>query len=178
MLFVRSLSPEEEKELCQRMKSAKRTRIFVRLKTVELSRQGKTVQEISELLSRHPNSIRSYLHKFNAGGFPALMPIWGGGARQKLKEFGNAYWEDLLNRPPSHFERIGSQAQTWNYELLAAYLLQYEQIPLHPSTIWLHLRRISYTAGRSKLSVTSPDPDYQVKREREETLEKKALKVP
>ena len=31
MLFVRSLSPEEEKELDQRMRSAKKTRIFVRL---------------------------------------------------------------------------------------------------------------------------------------------------
>ena len=178
MLFVRSLTPAEEKELDQRMRSAKKTRIFIRLKTVELSQQGKPVQEISELLSRHPNSIRSYIHKFNAGGFGALMPRWGGGATQKLKAFGDAYWEDLLGRPPSHFEKLHSAAQTWNYELLAEYLLHYEQIKLHRSTIWLHLRRIRYTSGRSKLSVTSPDPDYQVKREREEALEKKALKVP
>ena len=136
------------------------------------------MQEISRVLSRHPNSIRSYLPKFTAGGFAALMPRWGGGATQKLREVGEAEWEDLLSRPPAHFEKLHSPAQTWNSEFLAEDLLHSEQSKLHSSTIWLHLRRINYTSGRSKLSVTSPDPDYQVKREREETLEKKAGRVP
>lgn len=175
MLFVRSLTPKEGKELSKRLKSARETRIFVRLKSVELSNQGKSAQDISQLLSRHPNSIRSYIHKFNKGGFTALIPRWGGGASQRLKDFGKDYFEGLLSRPPSHFEKLNSQAQNWNYTLLAEYLLHYEQIQLHPTTVWLHLRRIEYTSGRSKLSVTSPDPDYQVKREREEGLEKKSF---
>jgi transposase len=173
MLFVRSLTPEEEQELSRRIKGATRTKIYLRLKTVALSHQGKPVQEIAVLLSRHPNSIRSYLHRFNAGGFPALMPQWGGGASQKLGDLDKAWWEDLLSRPPSHFEQLESKAQRWTYALLQQYLLLYEGRKVHPNTIWLHLRRLKYTSGRAKLSVTSPDPDYQVKRERVETLEKK-----
>ena len=175
MLFVRSLTPEEEQELSQRIQAATRTRIYLRLKTVALSHQGKPVKEIAGLLSRHPNSIRSYLHRFNEGGFSSLMPRWGGGASQKLSELDKAYWEELLSRPPTHFEKLESMAQRWTYPLLQQYLLCYEGRKVHPNTIWLHLRRVKYTSGRAKLSVTSPDPDYQVKRDRVEELEKKPL---
>jgi len=178
MLFVRPLTPKEEQELSQRIKAATKAKVYIRLKTVELSSQGKAVQEIAGLLSRHPNSIRAYLHRFNEGGFPAVLPRWGGGASQKLGDLDKAYWEDLLSRPPAHFEKLESQAQNWTYALLQQYLLLYEGRKVHPNTIWLHLRRLKYTSGRSKLSVTSPDPDYQVKRERVEALEKKTLRGP
>ena len=163
MLFVRPLTPEEEQELPQRIKVAAKTRIYLRLKTVEVSSQGKKVQEIAGLLSRHPTSIRSYIHLFNQGGFSELMPRWGGGASQKLGAWAKAWWEDLLARM---------------YALLQEYLLCYQGRKVHPNTIWLHLRRIKFTSGRAKLSVTSPDPDYQVKRDRVEELEKKPSKEP
>ncbi len=173
MLFVRPLTLEEEQELPQRIKAATKTRVYLRLKTVELSAQGKAVREIAGLLSRHPNSIRAYIHRFNQGGFSELMPRWGGGASQKLGAWDKAWWEDLLSRPPSPFEKLGTPSQRWTYALLHEYLLCYEGQKVHPNTIWLHLRRLKYTSGRAKLSVTSPDPDYQVKRDRVEELEKK-----
>ena len=172
MLFVRPLTPEEEQELPQRIKVATKTRIYLRLKTGELSSQGKKVQEIAGLLSRHPNSIRSYIHLFNQGGFSGVMPRWGGGASQKLGAWDKAWWEDLLSRPPCQFGKLGTQSQRWTYALLQEYLLCYEGRKVHPNTLWLHLRRIQFTSGRAKLSVTSPDPDYQVKRDRVEKLEK------
>ena len=174
MLFVRSLTSEEEGELSRRLKRATKTKVYLRLKTVELSSQGQSVQEISGLLGRHPNSIRSYIHRFNQGGFAGVMPRWGGGASQKLNALDKTYFEDLLSRPPSHFEKLKTPAQNWTYPLLQQYLLEYEGREVSQSTIWGHLRRCKYTSGRSKLSVTSPDPAYQVKRERVEALEKKA----
>jgi len=175
MLFVRELTLEEEKEIPKRLRTANRTRVYVCLKTIELSNQRKTVQEITKLLSRHPNTIRSYIHKFDEGGFDELMPRWGGGSTQKLRDLDKEYFEDLLNRPPSHFEKLESQSQNWTYELLGKYLLVYEDRKVSPNTIWYHLRRIEYTSGRSKLSVTSPDPEYQIKRERVEEVEKKSF---
>jgi len=174
MLFVRPLTPEEEQDLAQRLKVATKTKLFIRLKTIELSAQGHPVQGISVLLGRHPNSIRSYIHRFNQGGFEAIGPRWGGGPRRKLEGLDKDFWEDLLSRPPSHFEKLKTPAQNWTYPLLQQYLLEYEDREVSQSTIWGHLRRCQYTSGRSKLSVTSPDPGYQVKRERVEALEKKA----
>ena len=172
-MFVRALSSKEEQELSQRLKAATKTRVYLRLKTVALSAQGKRVQEIAVLLGRHPNSVRSYIHLFNQGGFGALMPRWGGGASQKLRGLDKDYWEDVLSRPPAHFEQLHTQAHRWTYELIQQYLLLYEGRRVSAGTIWFHLRRVKFTSGRAKLSVTSPDPDYQVKRERVERLGKK-----
>lgn len=72
MIFVRMLTPEEEKELSQWLKAASKTRIYIRLKTLELSHQGKSVQEIAPVLSRHPNSVRSYIHKVQQRRFQSL----------------------------------------------------------------------------------------------------------
>lgn len=174
MLFVRALTSQEEQELSRRLQRATKTRVYLRLKTVELSHQGKTVQEIATVLGRHPNSIRSYIHRFNEGGWEGVMPQWGGGASQKLSDLDKTYFEELLSRPPSHFEKLKTPAQNWTYPLVQQYLLEYEQRPVAQTTIWYHLRRCKYTSGRAKLSVTSPDPSYQVKRERVEALEKKA----
>ena len=177
MLFVRALTSDEEKDISKRVKTATKTKEYIRLKTVELSQQGKPVKEIATLLSRHLNSIRCYIHLFNTGGFATLMPRWGGGASRKLDDLGKDYWEDLLSRPPAHFEKLKTEVQRWTYDLLQSYLLLYEGRKVHQNTIWFHLRRINYTSGRAKLSVTSPDPDYQVKRARVEYLEKKTLRI-
>lgn len=177
MLFVRELTIGEKEELTRRLKTATKTKVYIRLKTVSLSDQGKGVQEIATLLGRHPNSIRWYIHRFNIGGFAFLMPLWGGGASQKLKSLDKAYFEDILSRPPSHFARLESQAQQWTYPLLQQYLLLYEGVDACQSTIWYYLRRVKFTSGRAKLSVTSPDPDYMVKREHVEDLEKKSSRV-
>ena len=174
MLFVRALTSQEEGELSRRLKRATKTRVYLRLKTVELSHQGKTVQEIATVLGRHPTSLRSYIPRFPEGGFASLMPRWGGGASQKLSDLDKDYFDDLLARPPSHFEKLETPAQNWTYPLLQQYLLEYEHRQVAQTTIWYHLRRCKYTSGRAKLSVTSPDPLYQVKRERVEALEKKA----
>lgn len=173
MLFVRAFTPEEQQELARRLKSATKTRVYIRLKTVELSHQGKNVEEIAALLGRHPNSVRSYIHRFNEGGFGSLMPRWAGGPSQKLGGLDKEYFEDVLSRAPSQFEKLGTHAQNWTYPLLEQYLLLYEDRQVCQTTIWNHLRRSKYTSGRAKLSVTSPDPEYQVKRERVEELEKK-----
>lgn len=175
MVYVRSISPQEAKEIAKRMQKSNKTTVYIRFKTIELSSQRKSVTEIAKLLSRHPNSIRSYLHRFNQGGIEALMPKWKGGAPQKLKDLDQEYFEDLLGRPPSHFKELKSQSQNWTYELMQQYLSIYEKREVHQNTIWFHLRRIKYTSGRSKLSITSPDPDYKLKRQRVEEVEKKAI---
>lgn len=117
MLFVRPLTPEEEQDLAQRLKVATKTKLFLRLKTIELSAQGHPVQGISVLLGRHPTSLRAYIHRFNQGGFEALGPRWGGGPSRKLEGLDKDFWEDLLSRPPSPFEKLQTSSQPWTYDL-------------------------------------------------------------
>ena len=175
MLKIR-LNDKEQKELQERLKRAKSqsTLIYLDLKIIEFSHQGKRVPQISELLGLHPNTVRKIIKKFLTNGFKGLQRKPRGKPEEKLKAYDKDYWEDILSQPPSSFEQLESPDQNWSYELLQQYIENYLQIKVSISTIWNHLRRVGYTSGRAKLSITSPDPDYQVKRQRVDELKKKA----
>jgi len=170
-----NLNENELKELEERLKQAKSqgTLIYLDLKIIEFSHQGKSVPQIGELLGLHSNTVRSLIKKFQAHSFEGLKRKLRGKPEEKLKAYGKAYWEDVLSQPPSSFEKLATPDQTWTYELIQQYIEQYLQLKVTISTIWNHLRRVGFTSGRAKLSITSPDPDYQVKRQRVETLKKK-----
>lgn len=169
------LNESELKELEERLKRAKSqsTLVYLDLKIIEFSHQGKTVSQISELLGLHANTVRSVLKKFQAHRFEGLKRKPRGKPEQKLKAYDKDYWTDVLSQPPSSFEQLQTPDQNWTYELIQRYSEQYLQIKVTISTIWNHLRRVGFTSGRAKLSITSPDPDYQVKRQRVEDLKKK-----
>ena len=169
------LKESELQELQQRLKQAKSqsTLVYLDLKIIEFSHQGKSVPHISELLGVHPNTVRTIIKKFQANGFKGLQRKARGKPEVKLKAYGKAYWEDILSQPPSSFEKLDSPDQNWSYELIQSYIATYLQIKVTISTIWNHLRRVGYTSGRAKLSIISPDPDYQIKRQRVDDLKKK-----
>jgi len=169
------LTESELQELEERLKQAKSQSalIYMDLKIIEFSHQGKGVSEISELLGLHPHTVRTILKKFKADGFTALQRKPRGQPEEKLKAYDKAYWEDILSQPPCSFEKLATPDQNWTYQLVQHYLEQYLNLKVTISTIWNHLRKVGFTSGRAKLSITSPDPDYQVKRQRVEELEKK-----
>lgn len=170
-----NLNESELKELQERLKRAKSqsTLIYLDLKIIELSHQGQSVPQIGQLLGLHPNTVRSLIKKFQAHGFEGLKRKPRGKPEEKLKAYDKAYWEDVLSQPPSSFEQLQTPDQNWTYELIQQYIETYLQLKVTISTIWNHLRRVGFTSGRAKLSITSPDPDYQVKRHRVEALQKK-----
>jgi len=170
-----SLTEKKRQELQKRLKQAKsqQTLVYLDLKIIEYSDQGKNVPQIGKLLGLHPQTVRTIIKKFQANGFKGLQRKPRGKPEEKLKAYDKAYWEDILSQPPSSFEKLDSPDQNWSYELIQNYIATYLQIKATISTIWNHLRRVGYTSGRAKLSITSPDPDYQVKRQRVDDLKKK-----
>ena len=174
------LNESELQELEARLKQAKSQSalIYMDLKIIEFSHQGKGVCEIGQLLSLHPHTVRTILKKFKSAGLAGLQRKPRGQPEEKLKAYDKSYWEDILSQPPRSFEKLATPAQNWTYELVQQYLEQYLDIKVTISTIWNHLRKVGFTSGRAKLSITSPDPDYQVKRQRVEALKKKAPMAP
>ena len=81
------------------------------------------------------------------------------------------------SHPPRLFDQLETDVQNWNSPLLQEYIRVYLGIKASIGAIWAHLRRVGFTSGRAKRSLTSPDPDSQVKRKRGEALEKKVLRA-
>ena len=92
--------------------------VYLDLKIIELSHQGKSVPQISELLGLHPNTVRTIIKKFQAKGFKGLQRKPRGKPEEKLKAYGKEYWADILSQPPSSFEKLATPDQNWNYELI------------------------------------------------------------
>jgi transposase len=174
MLKIQLTSPERD-ELKIKLKTAKKGKPleYLDVKIIDLSNSGKTVKDISSLLDLHPNTVRKILHQFNAEGWKGLIRKSRGNPEIKLKAYDKDYWDDILSQPPRLFAKLETKVQNWNYELMQTYIHVYLGLHVSISAIWTHLRRIGLTSGRTKLSVTSPDPEYQVKRQRIETLQKK-----
>jgi len=175
-----SLTESQRQELQKRLKQAKSqsTLVYLDLKIIEFSDQGKSVSQISQLLGLHPQTVRTIIKKFQANDFEGLQRKPRGKPEEKLKAYTKAYWEDILSQPPSSFEKLDTPDQNWSYELIQNYIATYLQIKVTIGTIWNHLRRVGYTSGRAKLSITSPDPDYQIKRQRVDNLKKKGQMAP
>ena len=110
----------ELQELEERLKRAKSqcTLIYLDLKIVEFSHQGKSAPQISDLLGLHANTVRTIIKKFQAKGFKGLQRKPRGKPEQKLKAYDKAYWEDILSQPPRSFEKLETPDQNWTYELI------------------------------------------------------------
>ncbi len=162
-----------KQELEQAMESAKKMKWYRRLKIIDLSSRGYDVPILADMFDLSTVTVRDYLKRYNTGGLSKLAPDYGIGRTLKLN-WDKEQWLDLLNQAPSEFEKLDTGAQNWTQDLLETYLTQYHQLDLSQSTISKVLKKVGVNWRRAKLTVTSPDPLYRVKRQRLDTLKRKA----
>ena len=147
------------------LSEAKKPQWYRRLMIIKLSgTEGLSVPKLAKMFNLSDDSVRSYIHKYNASGLEALMPKSPPGCRGKITHFSKSDWDRLLEQTPNQHEKLQTDSRQWTLELIRAYLKAYHGISVTPPAIHLALRRIGYRTGRSKLRVGSPDPDYQTKR--------------
>lgn len=174
MLYAQ-LTTEDKAQLRNELKCATNAKWFRRLTVIELSSRGFKVSSLAQMFSLSEATIRIYIHAYNRGKVDGLRPSTSSG-RQLRIEWKKAQWEDLLYQSPSDFDKLSSQAKNWSQKLLVQYFASYHQLSVSQSTISKALRKVGIRWRRAKLKVHSPDPLYQVKRERVDHLRQKALR--
>jgi transposase len=150
-------------------------RWYMRLKIIDLSGQGQSVSLLAQVFDLSEATIRSYIHRFNRAGIAGLRPDYGVG-RPATLTWTQAEWLDVLAQSPANLPLLESQARNWTQALLSQYLQFYHQIEVSQPTIAKHLRQVGIRWRRAKLRVYSPDPLYQVKRQRIQQLQQMALR--
>ena len=176
MIYAK-VSPEDQALIAQELKTTRDAKWYRRLKIIQLSGHGNTVPQLAELFEVCKATVRDYLHRYNRGGLSALRRRFSPGAPLKIP-FTKAQGEELLHRSPSQFPELETNARTWTQEVLVDYFAKVHGIAVVQSTLSLRLKRLGVRWNRGKLKVTSPDPLYTIKRERIETLKKKAWRAP
>jgi transposase len=172
------LTAAQQGELAAALRAAPGVRLYTRLKVVQLAGRGYTVQALAEIFDLHEQSVRSYLHAYLEGGVAALPDAPRSGRPCKLPpEYAGGpesqpAWQRLLDRRPSTIPDLATPSHVWTLGLLARYMAAMHGVAVSESTIYATLSRAGFRRGRTKLTVTPPDPEYEVKRRRIEALGK------
>jgi transposase len=169
------VEPQVREMIRIEMQRADDKKWYVRLKIIDLSSQGQSVASLAQLFDLSEATIRSYIHRFNRIGMAGLRPDYGSG-RPAILGWTQAQWLDVLAQSPANLSLLASQARNWTQALLRDYLKLYHQIEVSQPTIAGSLRKAGIRWRRAKLRVHSPDPLYQVKRQRIEQLQQQALR--
>ena len=163
------------KLLKKELKSAKGVKWYKRLKIIQLSSQGEKVPQLAKQFDVCQATVRDYIKRYNSGGLKTLKPNKSSG-RPPTTQLTKAEWEELLHQSPCQFVKLNTGARNWTQYMLSEYCHQYLGVKISASAICMLLKRMDISWNRGKLKVTSPDPQYTVKRERVETLKKRLVK--
>lgn len=169
-LFVRTLSKPETEAL----KASCRSRDAFTLRRCQIilaSSKGQKVSQIVRSLHCSKQTVRNIIHAFVKTGLNCLKPkssrpktvkaIFQANQLEQLKE--------LLHTTPRHF---GKKRSIWTLRLLAEVCVEQRvtEEQVSPETIRQAFQRLRVTWKRAKNWITSPDPQYQLKKSQRERL--------
>ena len=171
-MIYAQVTDEGLKLLEKELKSTKNIEWYKRLKIIQLSSQGAKVQQLAEQFDVCEATVRAYIKRYERNGLETLKRDNSNGRPPKT-QLTRAEWEELLHRSPCQFEALNTGARNWTHKMLSQYCYEYLGVQIGQSAIGMLLKRMDMRWNRGKLKVTSPDPEYTVKRERVERLKKK-----
>ena len=174
-MIYAQISDEGLKFLEKELKATEDVKWYKRLKVIQLSSQGETVPQLAKSFDVCQATVRAYIKRYNSGGLERLKPDKSNG-RPPTTQLTKAEWEELLHQSPCQFEKLNTGARNWTQDMLSEYCHEYLGVDIGASAICMLLKRMGIRWNRGKLKVTSPDPQYTVKRERVEALKKKPRK--
>ena len=165
MIYAELVDASALQRLDAAVSEATKPQWYRRLLIIKLSGvERMPVSKLAKMFNLSEDSVRSYIHKYNASGLEGLMPKSPPGRRGKITHLRKSDWQRFLDQTPDQYEKLQTDSRQWTLELIRVYLKAYHEISVTPPAIYLALRRTGYRTGRSKLRVGSPDPEYQSKR--------------
>jgi len=170
MIHAKIRNQQEQERLENALQVSKKKNWYRRLKIVQLSARGHTVQQLGELFGLCEATIRNYIHSYNQGGLGKLKPVKQPGRPPKIAHWTKQQWDEVLEQTPNQYEKLDIESFQWTLDRLRLYLKEYHGINVSIVSIYNSLRRTGRRTGRSKLRVGSPDPKYTVKRKHTEEL--------
>lgn len=160
-IFVRRLKPQELGRLKELLR-ANNLRLYKRARVIELSNKGLRTTEIAAYVDLHLHKVRKWIRRFNQEGIESLLPRYSPGRPLKISLKERQKIIRLLKTKPS---ALGLSLSSWSLRDLAKVI---QERRIVESISHVHLGRIikaeGYSYKRSKRWITSPDPEYELKK--------------
>jgi transposase len=163
-LRIRELTADEIRELDQLYHETKDVRLRLRAQIVLLAADNKLIApEIAKVVRVNDQSVRNWLRRYMAQGIAGLSDEPRSGAPSKVTA---AYEQRLLEVVRQRPRTLGQSFSTWTVQRLANFLTQEVGIELSKATVHRVLQRHDIVFSRPQHTVSSPDPEYMVKKRR------------
>lgn len=119
ILFVRSLTSQEQQRLRRLVQSSKDARIVRRAQVIRLSSRGKAPREIADILERSYSGVRRTINRFNTEGFASLADKPRKGRPRKRTDQYVALLKEAVQISPRD---LGYPFSAWTLERLREHL--------------------------------------------------------
>ena len=168
-LYVPSLSEEQSVELDELYRKTDVPRVRTRAQMVLLSAEKKLkVDEIADIVRESSVTVLRWLHRYMAEGIPGLMDAPRAGRSSMLTdEFRKRLLEVVRRRPRS----LDLEFSMWTLQRLADFMAQDTGMRVSTETLRRALAKEDIVFSRPQHTISSPDPEYQVKKRRLKKLE-------
>lgn len=157
-------SPEQLEELEELYRTTKDVRLRTRAQMVLLAvEQGMTAPVIAQIVRESDQTIRNWFKRYEAEGIEGLKDMPRPGSPKKItSEYVKRLVEVVRLRPRG----LGLPFSVWTLARLADYLAQQTGIGVEAETVRVHLKGAEIVLSRPQHHISSPDPEYLVKKRR------------
>jgi transposase len=151
-------------KLDEAYRSTKQVHLRQRIQIILLSLEKSLVAaEIAEIVRLNEQTVRRWLKRYTAEGIEGLRDKPRPGARRVV----TVNYRDLLlsavrKRPRS----MGLEYSMWTCQRLADYLAEETGIRVSDETVRHYLAEGGIVLSRPQHKISSPDPDYELKKRR------------
>lgn len=168
-LFVPSLSEEQILELEQLYRKTEVPRVRTRAQMVLLSAEKKlTADEIADIVRESSVTVLRWLHRYIAEGIQGLLDAPRSGRSSILtNEFRKRLLEVVRRRPRS----LELEYSMWTLQRLVDFMAEDTGTRVSTETIRRALAKEDIVFSRPQHTISSPDPEYHVKKRRLKRLE-------
>jgi transposase len=165
-IFIRPLTEDERHQVQAGLHSSDAF-VLRRCQILLASARGERAPMIARQLGCDDQTVRNVIHGFNAQGLAVLHE--GSSRPHRLRtafsQEGAERLKDLLHRSPRDF---GKERGTWTLELAAqvSFAQGIISTPVSDESVRRALKRLKTNWKRAKHWITSPDPQYLLKKTR------------
>jgi transposase len=161
---VRPIGPAELVELGELYRQTKDVRIRERTQIILLAgEQQMSAPTIATIVRRNEQTVRTWIKRFNAEGIAGLYDAPRPGAPAILTP---AYRARLLTVVRQRPRALGQPYSLWTLQRLADFMAEETGIRVSAVTVSRVLASGDIVLSRPQHKVSSPDPEYEVKKRR------------
>ena len=159
---VPALDPEQLAALENLYRATRDARLRTRAQMVLLATERRlTAAKIAEIVRASEETVRRWLKRYLAEGVQGLRDVPRPGAPRKVTA---DYKERLLHAVRRRPRSLGLPFSLWTLRRLADHMAEQTGIRVEYETVRLHLKAQGIVLSRPQHTITSPDPEYALKK--------------